>query len=149
MKVILLKDVKGSGKAGAVVDVADGFGRNFLIPRGLAKVADAGALSDLKNTEEARQFKIDSDKADARALAEKLTGVLVKIEATGGADGKLYGGVTSQNIADALKEVSGIDIDKRKIVLDGAIKTYGKFELPVKLYGSEIQGTINLIVTEK
>ncbi|MBQ7660680.1 MAG: 50S ribosomal protein L9 [Clostridia bacterium] len=149
MKVILLKDVKGSGKAGAVVDVADGFGRNFLIPRGLAKVADAGALSDLKNKEEARQFKIESDKADARALAEKLTGVLVKIEATGGADGKLYGGVTSQNIADALKEVSGIDIDKRKIVLDGAIKTYGKFELPVKLYGSEIQGTINLIVTEK
>ncbi|MBQ9429224.1 MAG: 50S ribosomal protein L9 [Clostridia bacterium] len=149
MKVILLKDVKGSGKAGAVVEVADGFGRNFLIPRGLAKMADAGALSDLKNKEEARQFRIETEKAEARALSEKLTGILVKIEATGGADGKLYGGVTSQNVADALKEASGIEIDKRKIVLDGAIKTYGKYELPVKLYGSEITGIINLIVTEK
>ena len=149
MKVILLKDVKGSGKAGAVVEVADGFGRNFLIPRGLAKRADAGALSDLKNKEEARQFRIETEKAEARALSEKLTGILVKIEATGGADGKLYGGVTSQNVADALKEATGIEIDKRKIVLDGAIKTYGKYELPVKLYGSEITGIINLIVTEK
>ena len=149
MKVILLKDVKGSGKAGAVVEVADGFGRNFLIPRGLAKMADAGALSDLKNKEEARQFRIETEKAEARALSEKLTGILVKIEATGGADGKLYGGVTSQNVADALKEATGIEIDKRKIVLDGAIKTYGKYELPVKLYGSEITGIINLIVTEK
>lgn len=149
MKVILLKDVKGSGKAGAVVEVADGFGRNFLIPRGLAKMADAGALSDLKNKEEARQFRIETEKAEARALSEKLTGILVKIEATGGADGKLYGGVTSQNVADALKEATGIEIDKRKIVLDGAIKTYGKYALPVKLYGSEITGVINLIVTEK
>lgn len=81
MKVILLKDVKGSGKAGAVVEVSDGFARNFLIPRGLAKLADKGALSDLRNKEEARLHKIEIEKNEARTLAEKLEGILVKIEA--------------------------------------------------------------------
>ena len=149
MKVILLKDVKGSGKAGAVVEVSDGFARNFLIPKGLAKVADAGALNDLKNKEAAKQHKIEVDKAEARALAAKLEGILVKIEVSHGADGRLYGSITSQHVADALQAASGIEIDKRKIVLDNPIKAYGKFEIPVKLYGSEIQGKINLIVTEK
>ncbi|MBQ5390727.1 MAG: 50S ribosomal protein L9 [Clostridia bacterium] len=149
MKVILLKDVKGSGKAGAVVEVSDGFARNFLIPKGLAKVADAGALNDLKNKEAAKQHKIEVDKAEARALAAKLEGILVKIEVSHGADGRLYGSITSQHVADALQATSGIEIDKRKIVLDNPIKAYGKFEIPVKLYGSEIQGKINLIVTEK
>lgn len=149
MKVILLKDVKGSGKAGAVVDVSDGFARNFLIPKGLAKIADAGALNDLKNKEAAKQHKIEVDKAEARALAAKLEGILCKIEVSHGADGRLYGSITSQHVADALKDTSGIEIDKRKIVLDNPIKAYGKFEIPVKLYGSEIQGKINLIVTEK
>lgn len=149
MKVILLKDVKGSGKAGAVVDVSDGFARNFLIPRGLAKIADAGALSDLKNKESARLHKIEVDKAEARELAAKLEGIIVKINIGSGADGRLYGSITSQHIADELKKASGIDIDKRKVVLDNPIKAYGKYEIPVKLYGSEIQGKINLIVTEK
>ena len=149
MKVILLKDVKGSGKAGAVVEVSDGFARNFLIPKGLAKVADAGALNDLKNKEAAKQHKIEVDKAEARALAAKLEGILVKIEVSHGADGRLYGSITSQHVADALQAASGIEINKRKIVLDNPIKAYGKFEIPVKLYGSEIQGKINLIVTEK
>lgn len=149
MKVILLKDVKGSGKAGAVVEVSDGFARNFLIPKGLAKTADAAALNDLKNKEAARLHKIEVDKAEARELAAKLEGILVKIEAASGADGRLYGSITSQHVADALKAASGIDLDKRKIVLADPIKAYGKYELPVKLYGSEIQGKINLIVTEK
>ena len=149
MKVILLKDVKGSGKAGAVVEVSDGFARNFLIPKGLAKSADASALNDLKNKEAARLHKIEVDKAEARELAAKLEGILVKIEAASGADGRLYGSITSQHVADALKAASGIDLDKRKIVLADPIKAYGKYELPVKLYGSEIQGKINLIVTEK
>lgn len=149
MKVILLKDVKGSGKAGAVVDVSDGFARNFLIPKGLAKVADAGSLSDLKNKEAARLHKIEVEKAEAKELAAKLEGILCKIEVSHGADGRLYGSITSQHVADALKAASGIEIDKRKIVLDTPIKAYGKFEIPVKLYGSEIQGKINLIVTEK
>lgn len=149
MKVILLKDVKGTGKAGEVKEVSDGFARNFLIPKGAAKAADAGALSDLKNKESARLHKIEVDKAEARELATKLEGILVKIEASHGADGRLYGSITSQHVADELKKVSGIDVDKRKIVLDNPIKAYGKYEIPVKLYGSEIQGKINLIVTEK
>lgn len=149
MKVILLKDVKGTGKAGEVKDVSDGFARNFLIPKGAAKIADAGALSDLKNKEAAKQHKIEVDKAEARDLATKLEAILVKIEASHGADGRLYGSITSQHVADELKAASGIEIDKRKIVLDNPIKAYGKYEIPVKLYGSEIQGKINLIVTEK
>lgn len=149
MKVILLKDVKGTGKAGEIKDVSDGFARNFLIPKGAAKAADAGALNDLKNKEAARLHKIEVDKAEARDLATKLEAILVKIEASHGADGRLYGSITSQHVADELKKVSGIDVDKRKIVLDNPIKAYGKYEIPVKLYGSEIQGKINLIVTEK
>ena len=149
MKVILLKDVKGTGKAGAVVEVSDGFARNFLIPRGQAKLADAGSLNDLKNKEAARLHKIEVEKAEAKALAEKLEGVLVKIEIGSGADGRLYGSITSQHIVEALKNATGIEIDKRKVVLDAPIKAYGKFEIPVKLYGSEIQGKINLIVTDK
>ena len=149
MKVILLKDVKGTGKAGEVKEVSDGFARNFLIPRGVAKIADAGTLSDLKNKESARLHKIEVDKAEARELAAKLEGILVKIDASHGADGRLYGSITSQNIVDELKKLSGIDIDKRKVVLDSPIKAYGKYEVPVKLYGSEIQGKINVIVTEK
>lgn len=149
MKVILLKDVKGSGKAGAVVEVSDGFARNFLIPKGLAKSADASALNDLKNKEAARLHKIEVDKAEARELADKLTGILVKLEAASGADGRLYGSITSQHVADALKAQSGVEIDKRKLVLPDPIKAYGKFEIPVKLYGSEITGKINLIVTDK
>lgn len=149
MKVILLKDVKGSGKAGAVVEVSDGFARNFLIPKGLAKSADASSLNDLKNKEAARLHKIEVDKAEARELATKLEGILVKLEATGGADGRLYGSITSQHIADALKAQSGIELDKRKIVLPDPIRAYGKFEIPVRLYAGEILGKINLIVTEK
>ena len=149
MKVILLKDVKGSGKTGADVEVSDGFARNFLIPKGLAKAADASALNDLKNKEAARLHKIEVDKAEAREMADKLTGILVKIEAASGADGRLYGSITSQHVADALKAQGGVDIDKRKIVLPDPIKAYGKFEIPVKLYASEIMGKINLIVTDK
>ncbi len=149
MKVILLKDVKGTGKKGAVVDVSDGFARNFLIPKGAAKAADAGALNDLKNKEAARLHKIEVDKAEARELAAKLESILIKIDASHGADGRLYGSITSQHVADELKSAAGIELDKRKIELDNPIKAYGKYEIPVKLYGSEIRGKINLIVTEK
>ena len=147
MKVILLKDVKGSGKAGAVVDVSDGFARNFLIPKGLAKVADAGSLSDLKNKEDARLHKIEVDKAEARDLAAKLEGIIVKIEATHGADGRLYGSVTAKDVSERLQADHGIAIDKRKISVSDPIKAYGKYELEVKLY-TEVTGKINLLVCE-
>ena len=145
MKVILLKDVKGTGKAGEVKEVSDGFARNFLIPKGAAKAADAGALSDLKNKESARLHKIEVDKAEARELATKLEGILVKIEASHGADGRLYGSITSKDVADKLEKDYGITVDKRKIQLADPIRAYGKYDLDVKLY-TDIVGKIHVLV---
>ena len=147
MKVLLLKDVKGQGKKDEIVNVSDGYARNFLFPRKLAIEADAKALADAKNKEEAKKFKIEQDKAAAKATAEKLQGVVVKIKATPGADSRLYGSITTADVAAALKEQSGIEVDKRKIVSDGAIKAFGSYTLDVKLY-PEITGKINLIVCE-
>jgi len=147
MKVMLLKDVKGQGKKDEIVNVSDGYARNFLFPRKLAIEADAKALADAKNKEDAKRFKIEQDKAAARETAEKLTGVTVKIKATAGADGRLYGSITTQDVAKALKEQAGIEIDKRKIQQDGAIKAFGSYTLDVKLY-PEIVGKINLVVHE-
>ena len=146
MKVMLLKDVKGQGKKDEIVNVSDGNARNFLFPRKLAIEADAKALADAKNKEDAKNFKIEQEKAAARAIAEKLQGVTVKIKATAGADGRLYGSITTADIAKALKEM-GIDIDKRKIVADGAIKAFGTYNLDVKLY-PEIHGKVNVVVHE-
>ena len=146
MKVMLLKDVKGQGKKDEIVNVSDGYARNFLFPRKLAIEADAKALADAKNKEDAKNFKIEQEKAAARAIAEKLCGVTVKIKATAGADGRLYGSITTADIAKALKE-QGIEIDKRKIVADGAIKAFGSYTLDVKLY-PEILGKVNLVVCE-
>ncbi len=145
MKVLLLTDVKGKGKKDQIVDVSDGYARNFLFPKKLAAPADAKAIGDAKNKEDAKARKIELEKAAARELAEKLQGVLVKIDAKAGADGKIYGSVTSSDIGDALKEQFGIEVDRRKIVLDKPIKAYGSYELDVKLY-PEIQGKLNVLV---
>lgn len=147
MKVLLLADVKGKGKKDQIINVSDGYARNFLFPKKLAVEADAKAMADAKNKEDARLFKIEQDKAAARALSEKLAGVTVKIKASAGADGRLYGSITTSDIADEMKKQHGIDIDRRKIVTDGAIKAFGSYTLDVKLY-PEIQGKINLIVCE-
>ncbi len=147
MKVLLLADVKGKGKKDQIVNVSDGYARNFLFPKKLAVEADAKALADAKSKEEAKEYKIEQDKAAARDLAEKLAGTVVKIKATAGADGRLYGSITTADIAQALQEQSGIQIDKRKIVTDGAIKAYGSYTLTVKLY-PEIQGKLNLVVCD-
>ena len=147
MKVMLLQDVKGKGKKDEIVNVSDGYARNFLFPKKLAIEADAKALADAKNKEDAKKFKIEQDKAAAKAIAEKLQGVTVKIKATAGADGRLYGSITTADVAAALKEQASIDVDKRKIVSDGAIKAFGSYTLDVKLY-TEIVGKINLIVCE-
>ena len=146
MKVMLLKDVKGQGKKYEIVNVSDGYARNFLFPRKLAIEADAKALADAKNKEDAKNFKIEQEKAAARATAEKLCGITVKIKATAGADGRLYGSITTADIAKALKDM-GIEIDKRKIVADGAIKAFGTYTLDVKLY-PEIVGKVNVVVHE-
>ena len=148
MKVILLADVKGQGKKNDVIEVSDGYGKNFLIPRKLAKAADAQSLNDVKVKEAARIYRIETEKKEARELSEKLKSILVKIPASGGGDGRLYGSVTSKDIVEKLKADTGIDIDKRKLVMNDQIKAYGKYEVEVKLY-TEVTGKINVLVCEK
>ena len=147
MKVMLLQDVKGQGKKDQIVNVSDGYARNFLFPRKLAVEADAKAMADAKNKEAAKQFKIEQDKAAARDVAARLEAGQVKIKATAGADGRLYGSITTADVADALKEQAGIELDKRKIVSEAPIKAFGSYTLEVKLY-PEIVGKINLIVCQ-
>ncbi len=146
MKLILLQDVKGQGKKGQLIEVSDGYARNFLLPKNLAVVAGAKEMNELKNRESALKFKKDTEKAEAAALAERLNTIVVTISMTAGDDGRLYGSVTSKDIAEELAKQSGISIDKRKIVLDDPIKAFGKFTLDVKLY-TGIVGKLNLIVT--
>lgn len=147
MKVLLLADVKGKGKKDQIINVSDGYARNFLFPKKLAVEADAKAMADAKNKEDARLFKIEQDKAAAREMAEKLSAVTVKIKASAGADGRLYGSITTSDIAAELKAQHGLEVDRRKIVTDGAIKAFGSYTLDVKLY-PEILGKINLVVCQ-
>ena len=145
MKVVLLKDVPGKGKKDEIVSVSDGYARNFLFPRKLAAEADAKVLNDIKNKEAAKARRIELEKQAARETAEKLQSVLVKITIQSGADGKLYGSVGTRDIAEALAAQHGIEIDKRKIVLDSPIKAYGTYTVDVKLY-PEIAGKLNVLV---
>ena len=133
MKVILLCDVKGQGKKDEIVNVSDGYARNFLFPQKKAVPADAKATNELKNKEEAKQFKINEERKAAQALADKIKDVQVKIKMEQGQDGRLYGSVTAKDIAEKLKEAIGIDIDKRKIVVKENIKAYGNYSVEVKL----------------
>ena len=148
MKVILLADVKGQGKKNQVIDVSDGYAKNFLIPRKLAKVADSQSLNDVRLKEEAKRFHIETERKEAQALAEKLKAIEVKVTASSGADGRLYGSITSKDIVEKLQAAHGITIDKRKLVLSDPIKAYGKYEVEVKLY-TEVSGKINVLVCEK
>lgn len=148
MKVILLADVKGQGKKNDVLNVSDGYASNFLIPRKLAKPADASSLNDVKNKEAAKQHRMEVEKATAKETAEKLEGILVKIPAAGGADGRLYGAITGKDIAEALAKNHGIEIDKRKILLDSPIKAYGQYQLEARLY-PDVTGKVSVLVCEK
>ena len=147
MRVILLADVKGQGKKDQLVEVSDGYARNYLFPRKLAKPADNQAVTELKNKEAARQHKIDTDRAAAKATAEKLTAVLLTFKVGAGADGHLYGSVTTKDIAERLEKEHGITVDKKKISPSDPLKAYGKYELDVKLY-TDVSGKINVIVTD-
>ena len=145
MKVIFLTDVKGQGKKNQVVEVSDGYAKNFLIPRKLAKPADAQSLNDVKVKAEALEYRIATEKKEAQALAARLKEIVVVINAAGGSDSRLYGSITSKDIADALKASHGIDIDKRKISLADPIKAYGTYQADVKLY-TEVNGKITVRV---
>lgn len=148
MKVILTQDVKSQGKKGQLINVSDGYARNFLLPKGLAVEADAKAMNDLKNKESARLHKIELEKQAARDTAEKLQSLTVKLTGKAGADGRIYGSVTTMEIAEKLEKQHSITVDKRKIMLDEPLKTFGTHQVKVKLY-TDIAGTINVVIAEE
>ena len=148
MKVVLLQDVKGSGKKGQLVNVSDGYARNFLLPKKLAKEANAQVLNELKNAEKAKQYKIDMEKAAANQMQEKLNGQTVKVYAKAGQAGKLFGSVTAKEISEEIQKQYGVQVDKRKITLDGDIKTFGTFPCTIKLY-TAIAATVHVVVAEQ
>lgn len=134
MQIILLKDVKGIGKAGAVAKVSDGYARNMLLPKGLAKEATDGNLKELERQNAENEAKRQADLAEAREIAKKIEAATVTLKTKSGEGGKLFGSITSQDIADALKAQMSIEIDKRKFVLNNPIKHVGQFTVEVKLY---------------
>ena len=134
MKVILLEDVKAQGKKGDLINVSDGYARNFLIPRKLAVEADAKSLNEYKNREASKIYKAELEKQNAVRLAEQLNGTAVVVTAQAGSNGKIYGSVTSREIAEKLKEQKNIELDKRKISVPEPIKNFGVYELDVKVY---------------
>jgi len=133
MKVILTCDVKGQGKKDQMIEVSDGYARNFLLPQKKAVLADAKATSELKSREEAKQYRMEEDRKAALALAEKINGTEIVIKMGHGADGRLYGSVTTKDLAETLEAKIGTAIDKRKILLGESIRAYGKFEIEYKL----------------
>ena len=145
MKVVLLADVKGQGKKNDVITVSDGYARNFLLPRKLAVEADAKIMNEIKGREASVKHKIEVETAEANALAARLDTLLVKITATSGADGRLYGSITAKDVADHLQKDYAITVDKRKIQLADPIRAYGKYDLDVKLY-TDIVGKIHVLV---
>ncbi len=147
MKVIFTADVKGQGKKGELKEVSTGYARNYLMPRGLATEATADNLNAFKLKEKAKAAQIAKEKAQAEEYAKKLAGVQVTIRAKAGANGKLFGAVTSQEISDALREQFGMDVEKNKIVQPEPIKSYGSYTVKAKL-GYEISGTVNVLVVE-
>ena len=148
MKVVLLSDIKGTGKKGELVNVSDGYARNFLMPRKLAKEADAQAINELKNAEQSRLHKIAVETAQAEENKKKLEGQILNMTAKAGQGGRLFGSVTSKEIANEIKQKYGLDVDKRKIVLDSDIKAFGTYNCEVKLY-TGISANIKVKVTEQ
>ena len=148
MIVILKKDVQGTGKAGEVVKVSDGFARNMLIPRGLALEATEGNVRSLEKQRELQQKKAAESKAAAEARAAELADRKVVIKSRAGEGGKLFGSITSRDVAEAMNEQLGMNIDKKTIDMDGPIKQLGTFEVTVKLY-SEVKGKIKVEVTDQ
>lgn len=148
MKVILLQDVKGAGKKGELANVSDGYARNFLFPRKLAREADAQAMNELKNAEQSKQHAIEVATQEALANKKRLEGQTLIMKAKAGQGGRLFGSVTSKEIANELKQKYSLQIDKRKIVLDSDIKSFGTYNCEVKLY-TGISANIKVMVSEQ
>ena len=146
MIVILMKDVKGSGKAGDVVKVSDGYARNMLLPKGLAKEATEGNIRSLEKQKAIAAEKLEEQQAAAKEMATKLEKITLKIESKGGDSGKLFGSITSKDIAEALEKQEGMKIDKKKIEMKTPIKQAGETEVTLKLF-TEISAQLKVSVT--
>lgn len=139
MQIILNQDIKDLGKKGQLVNVSDGYAKNYPIPRKLAVIADAGAMNELKNREAAAQHRLQVEKQTAEENAKKLEGQTIRIKANAGANGRLFGSVTSKEIAEKIKSEFGIEIEKKKIIVED-IRAYGTYGFTVKIYnGIQVQ----------
>ena len=147
MKVILLQDVKGKGKKGQMLEVSDGYARNFMLPKKLAIAATADAINTMRMNDKAAAEKAAKERAEALEISKKLRDMTLTVTAKGGGAGRLFGSVTNQEIADALKAKSGIALDKRKIVLSDPIKSVGTYTVTCKL-GYEISAPLTVKIEE-
>ena len=148
MKVILLQDVRGQGRKGEMINVSDGYARNFLFPRKLAQEATVDNVNTMRMNDKAKREKEQRLREEAAAMSNRLREITLNVSAKGGGAGRLFGSVTSQEISDALKEQEGIDLDRRKIVIEDSIKTVGLYTVKVKL-GFGIDAPLKVNVTEK
>ena len=147
MKVILLADVKGQGKKGQMVNVSDGFARNFLFPKNLAVEANANNINLMNQKKASDAHRVEVSRAEAQAVAEKMKDSKVVIPAKAGNGGRLFGSITSSDVAEALKKQFGIEIDRHKIVMDENIKQFGTYQFKVKLF-TDVSGLVTVTVTE-
>ena len=147
MKVILLQDVKGKGKKGQMLEVSDGYARNFMLPRKLAIEATADAINTMRMNDKAAAEKAARERAEALEVSKKLREMTLVVTAKGGGAGKLFGSVTNQEIADALKAKAGITLDKRKIIISDTIKSVGTYTVQCKL-GYEISAPLTVKIEE-
>ncbi len=146
MKVVLLQDVKALGKKGDMVNASDGYARNFLLPRGLAKEVNAQVLNEFKNAENSKKYKQEQEIAAAEKAKSQLDGKTFVIKSKAGQGGKLFGSITTKEVAAEIKKAYSIDIDKRKIVMND-IKTCGSYSAEIKLY-SGISATVTVVAAE-
>lgn len=145
MKVILLKDIKGTGKKDQILEVSDGFGRNYLLPRKLAVEATSEALNSIEKSKSAAKHREDVKKNDAETAARELKGKTVTVKVRAGDNGRLYGSITTQEIADALKAQHGVELDKRKIELDEKVTSVGQTTITLKMYAG-VSTKMNLVI---
>ena len=148
MKVILIKDVKGCGKAGELVSVKDGYAKNFLLPKNLAKIADASGINEINSKKNALAYKKENERKNALSIAKKLDGATVKVIVKSGEKGKIFGSVTSKEIAERIEKDFGLKLDKRKIYLKEEIRSSGTYKVELRLF-KDINTFINVNVVEE
>lgn len=148
MKVILTQDIKSVGKKGQIIDASDGYARNFLLPKKMAVIADNTNLNELKTKQDANKYKRDMSKANAEELAQKMKNFELTFKIKAGGNGKIFGSVTSKDIADELNKKYFVEVDKKKIGLDDAIKTLGVYTIEIKLFEG-IVGNLKVNVVQE